>query len=297
MKSTLAVVVFIILSFNFSVKSQAYDSLVIENAQWRVAYYSEDVPAEMFGWLLRGDTLLNGYQYKKVFKRHFQDYNSNVIDTQYLFGVMREDVENKLVYAIQFYESAGGCSTINSEFRLYDFSCQLEDTLLICFTDPFQYSFVHWVDTVFYFGKLRRIFTASYSVDFIEGIGHVAGLFEDPMMPVKKELNYFYSELIDYCVGSDEECFVYYVKVDESAINSDFVIYPNPCNGSFTIQPPDTINSIWHYSLYNFLGECIQKGDIFNKNGIIKLKNQGCYYLKLISDQNMTFTKKVICNF
>ena len=298
MKTTSSLIGFLLLVISFSVKSQQYDNLVIENAQWRVAYHYEYDPPEMFGWLLRGDTLMNGYQYKKVFKRHFQDYNSNVIDTQYLFGVVREDVENKLVYAIQFYESAGyGCDSINSEFRLYDFSCQLEDTLLICFTSDIQYVTISEVDTTFYFGKLRRTFSPSYSLLFIEGVGHLAGLFENPVINITKEPYYFYSELIDYCVGSDEECSVYYVKVYESAINSDFLIYPNPCNGSFTIQPPDHINSFWHYGLYNYLGECIKSGDIFTKNEVIKIRNQGCYYLKMISDQNKIFTKKVICNY
>lgn len=297
MKLTLSLVGFFILSLSISVKSQQYDSLVIENAQWRVAYYYESDPTEMFGWLLRGDTLINGYQYKKVFKRHFQDYNSNVIDTQYLFGVMRENVENKLVYAIQFYESSGGCDTINSEFRLYDFSCQLGDTLLICFTNPIQYSIVYSVDTTFYFGKLRRNFTASHTIDFIEGVGHLAGLFENPIMPVTKEINYYYSELIDYCVGSDEECSVYYVQVDDNSINSNFVIYPNPCRGSFTIQPHNSSRYVWHYSLYNYIGECIQSGDIFKENEVIKLRNQGYYYLKLISDRNILFTKKIICTY
>lgn len=287
---------FPLLIFWNSGNSQNYDSLVIENAQWRVAYYYDDIPDEMFGWLLRGDTVINGYQYKKVYKRHFQDFNSNVIDTQYLFGVMREDVENKLVYAIQFYESAGGCDTINSEFRLYDFSCQLGDPLLICFTNQFL-SIVYSVDTVFYFDKLRRTFISSYSVDYFEGIGHLAGLFENPMMPFTKEINYFYSELIDYCVGSDEECSVYYVKVDNNIINSNFEIYPNPCRGSVTILPPDSNKSIWHYSLYNILGECIQSGLICGNNKVIKIKNQGCYSLKLISDQNLTYTKIVICNY
>ena len=293
----LALLAFFILSLCISVKSQQYDSLVMENAQWKVAYYDDSEPIGMFGWLLRGDTLLNGYQYKKVFRRHFQDYYSNVIDTQYLFGVVREDVENKLVYAIQFSESAGyGCDTINSEFRLYDFSCQLGDTLLICFTNQFQ-SIVFVVDTTFYFGKLRRTFKSSYSIDFIEGVGHLAGLFENPMMPYKKEPYYLYSNLIDYCVGSDEECSVYYVQVDDNSINPNIVIYPNPCRDIFTIKPQDPINSIWHYELYNYLGECIKSGDIFTQNEVIKISNQGCYYLKLISDRNILFTKKLICTY
>ena len=32
-------------------------------------------------------------------------------------------------------------------------------------------------------------------------------------------------------------------------------------------------------------------------NEVIKIRNQGCYYLKMISDQNKIFTKKVICNY
>jgi hypothetical protein len=294
MKTTYSLIGFLMLVISFSVKSQQYDSLVIENAQWRVAFYFESDPPEMFGWLLRGDTVINGYHYKKVFKRHFQDFNSNVIDTQYLYGVMREDIENKLVYAIQFFESAGGCDTINSEFRLYDFSCQLGDTLFICFTDPIQYALVHNVDTVYHFGKLRRRFKASYCVDFFEGIGTAAGLFESPIMAFTRQIND--TELIDYCVGSDEECSVYYVQVNNNKINnSNFEIYPNPCRGSFTIQPPDSIKSVWHYCLYNFMGECLQSGLIRRNNEVIKIKNQGCYYLQLISDRNILFTKKIIC--
>lgn len=294
MKVILDIVVFFFLFLSISVKSQQYDSLVIEDAQWRVAYYYESDPPEMYGWLLRGDTIINGYQYKKVYKRHFQDYYSNIIDNQSLYGIIRENVENKLVYAIQFDQSAG-CDTINSEFLLFDFSCQLGDTILTCLTDQVQYAIVNTVDTTFYFGKLRRNFASIYTYHFIEGIGHLSGLFETPIIPVNKDINYYSSELIDYCVGTDEECSVLYVQIDDYSDNSSVIIYPNPCNGSFTIQTQKSSDTPWHYILYNFIGKDIQSGYFSSLNKVIKLDNQGCYYLKLICDENILFAYKIFC--
>jgi hypothetical protein len=113
---------------------QTYDSLVVENAQWQVIWDYDETPwvDEMSGWLLRGDTLVNGLQYKKLYHRVFEEPYSEIITTESLFGFLREDAENRKVYAYDIIPGWLGCDILNQEYLLFDFSLAVGDSTQMC---------------------------------------------------------------------------------------------------------------------------------------------------------------------
>ena len=213
---------------------QSYDSLVVENAQWQIQSYTNDPPAGADykdGWLLRGDTMINEIQYKKLFRRHFESVNSSDLVWHGLYGYLREDVVNKKVYALKS-DGFFGCNETNSEYLLFDFSYQVGDTSQMCMHNEwYQYPVV--LEEIYYeflFGEERRLYRFDFAYfDLIEGVGHRNGLLE-PIMGFES----YYLVLYDYCRGTDEECGVQ-TLVDENPGRKLFSIYPNPASDIFKI--------------------------------------------------------------
>ncbi len=215
MKTSRLILIILLGIFCLQTFPQSYDSLVVENAQWKVILDSDDPPwaDEMSGWLLRGDTIINNLKYKKLFSRTFEEPYSEIIISQNLYGFLREEVENKRVYAL---ESGGaGCDSSNAEYLLFDFSYEVGDTSQLCIHTEYLGPVVlseKYMD--FVYGKERNIFYFDgSSVALIEGIGHEHGLMESPIINISGGPDVY---LFDYCRGTDEECNVVYVKVDEN---------------------------------------------------------------------------------
>lgn len=219
--------------------SQGYDSLVVENSQWIVVYDEFETPwvDDMFGWVIRGDTIIDNVLYKKVFKREFEEVFSYIISNEYVFGVIREDIVNKKVYAIQF-ETIGynfiGCDTIGEEYLLLDYAYDIGDTSELCFYGGGQNLTVYDIFNSFSYGKERKMisFENGIAVNFIEGIGHEQGLFESPIVNLSGGTNTW---LHDWCRGSDEECGILYVNTGETVIDNYFTVFPNPADKFLSI--------------------------------------------------------------
>jgi len=220
---------------------QSYDSLVVENAQWQLIWDYDETPweDEMSGWLLRGDTLVNGLQYKKLYQRIFEEPYSEIITSESLFGFLREDVENRKVYAYDIIPGWLGCDILNQEYLLFDFSLAVGDTTQMCMlTEQIGGPVVLTeIQNYFVYGKERKAFSyGGYAVDFIEGIGHAQGLMESPVINVSSMDTWYLS---DYCRGTNEECGVVYVKVEENSLKNSFSIYPNPAGDYTRLHFPD----------------------------------------------------------
>jgi len=266
-----------------SIYAQNYDSLVVENAQWRVEYIDANTPwpDTMFGWLIRGDTIINNTFYKKVFRRKFADVYSNVVTEQILHGVIREDIENKSIYAIEMNSIA--CELVGSEFLLFDFSQDLGDSLYLCSISGMDPPILNDIYYSFLFGKDRKIFSYDPSPvqNFIEGIGSFAGLFENPMINVSSETGY---SLFDYCRGSDEQCGILFVSLNILSNIPPITIYPNPARGLFYVK--SLRNRIDQISIYSIYGQECQNTLTRFDDKLIKIETNynGLLLLRIVSD-------------
>ena len=276
---------------------QSYDSLVVENAQWQIQSYTNDPPAGADykdGWLLRGDTMINEIQYKKLFRRHFESVNSNDLAWQGLYGYLREDVVNKKVYAL---ESDGffGCNETNSEYLLFDFSYQVGDTSQMCMHNEWYQNPVV-LEEIYYeflFGEERRLYRFDFAwFDLIEGVGHKNGLLE-PIMGFES----YYLILYDYCRGTDEECGVQ-TLVDENPGRKLFSIYPNPASGNVIIHFNDKqdVRSCSRIILTDIYGRCVLADDNPCQDVNVDVSGfaEGVYFIGIINDENDYAAKKLI---
>lgn len=260
--------------------SQAYNPLVLENAQWIVIQEDDQFPwiDTKLGWLIRGDTLINEIEYKKLFRRTFEDPNPNVITSQWLYGFLREDTLNKIVYALEL-ESLG-CDFDDQEYILFDFSYEVGDTSQLCSQgEQGEACIVEDIYSDYLFGNDRKIFQFGCSVDFIEGIGHLQGLLESPIMYLSGGPSFY---LQDYCLGTDEECNVVYVKIDEKEHIPHYQVYPNPCRGYFFIQDISDLNEDVIFTVNDVIGKEVVSGEIpENSKFQINLKEPGLYFLQI----------------
>jgi len=290
----------LIFSFFFlASRAQSYDTLVVENAQWTVMFDDDFTPwiDGMSGWLLRGDTIIDSLHYKKLYQRVFEEPNSNIVISQDLFGCLREDVEGKKVYAIDFLPGWIGCDTLNNEYLLFDFSLPVGDTTTMCIltenlNDPVLTEIYR--DNVF--GKERNIHDFGMeSSDFIEGVGHFQGLMESPIFLVSRLV---FTELVDYCRGTDEECGVIYVGMGENSFENSFSIHPNPVSGNVNIHFIDKqdVRSCSKIILNDTFGRCVLAIDNPSQDLKIDVSDfaDGLYFIGVFSGKNYYDTKKLI---
>lgn len=279
--------------------SQAYDSLVVENAQWKVIWDYEDTPweDEMSGWLLRGDTAINGLEYKKLYGRSFEEPYSNLIISESLYGCLREEVENKKIYARDFQPGYPGCDSLNDEYLLFDFSLAVGDTTQMCMLTEL----IGWpvvlteIQNYYDFGKERKHFYYNAAADFIEGIGHYQGLMESPVINVSSQ-DYWY--LFDYCRGTDEECGMLYVKIEENSLKNSFLIYPNPASDKVRIHFNDEFYypASWKILLNDIYGICVLEIDNRTNDLIMDVSEfkPGMYFVIFTIDGVNKATHKLI---
>ena len=99
-------------------------------------------------------------------------------------------------------------------------------------------------------------------------------------------------------------CIIYTFRAGIASVNGIMLedavsIFPNPSNGSFTIQMDKGQLSINHYelSIYDLLGECIYQHIGTSSNLQIDLSEvkNGIYFLQLKTEQGVA-TKKLVIN-
>lgn len=225
----------VMMGFAGKGQNPSYDPMVVENAHWVVGLWSYEnpwwPPCQFFQYVLSGDSIINGNHYKKLYYRDLDDIHPEHILSEELFGLMREDTLSRKVYAITFNDNGFDCP-VNEEFQLYDFDLDIGDATTLCFV----WSGYSWIiyDIVYetLFGKERKIFYAN-TIDndyLIEGVGSNSGLMEWGYF-VKgngRESKGGWYELLNYCVGTDEECGYMWVGIEESEKPVKFKVSPNP---------------------------------------------------------------------
>lgn len=275
--------------------TQAYNPLVLENAQWKVIQDNDATPWIDFqgGWLIRGDTSIDGVAYKKLFERAFEEPYSNVITNQWLYGFLREDTLNKTVYIIESPPGSYGCDSADQEYLLFDFSYEVGDASRMCLHTEQIESYLIDTGLLYIYGYNRKIFQFSGgSSAFIEGIGHESGLLESPVISMSGGPYYYLEE---YCLGTDEECNVVYVKIDEMEQVSHYRIYPNPCRGYFYIKGMTDINENIHYSVNDVIGKEVVSGETpANSEFQITLDETGIFIVRLWKQGEVPLTYKVV---
>lgn len=240
--------------------STEYQPMAIEGAHW-ICFkaYFKPWGDEYYSWTIRGDTVVNGQDYKKVYRDDFFIDHSKEqlspfprVTKTALIALLRDHIPTRKVFGIflsqaNFYKCAA-----NDELLLFDFNLTKGDTLKSCLFSDYQdlrsslvidsVTYTHYDCAAAYpnqhEGKLRRTLNVDgywdsvireNNAEIMEGIGfkRYGPFFENwhgqdyPISPWIK-----IGGLICHCIGTDADC---NIVTSARAISSIPIrIFPNP---------------------------------------------------------------------
>jgi hypothetical protein len=266
-------------------QTPAYYPFPDSNAQWNIHMYHMGLPPfeENYSIIISGDTVINGLVYKKLTGANPVWYKCAI----------RQDTLNRKVFIIP--------PDAMTEELLYDFTMQVGDTVK-GYIENYnnQKDIVLTIDSVIVGNNSRKRWkiNSGYNIYFIEGVGSTYGLVEHSPGTVVDAPDFsitcFRQNGITIYPDTITNCgLITSVKPIEIQ-NDQLRIYPNPSNGSFTIEFDKSLN-IKEIRLTDLLGKIVfqQQTDNRTKMEITNLRNE-IYILTIIDKNNLLINKKII---
>lgn len=286
-----------------TLSAQDYIPLVQEQATW--IHYEWDgggtfEDLNLFGYRIEGDTMIDGTAYKKVYRLEFfvdqiwpfAPYRKS---GQALFGAIREDLDERKVYARIFEanEIEWRCTDPGAEKLWYDFSLEVGDTLPSCIS-YYDISQIDSIDTVFSFGENRRRWSIwdGYAYQ-VEGLGTHTGLFDPCFGCVFTGENSYTLE--HYCIGPESECdIIDATSTRELALPASAIsIAPNPASGLVRISLRGQEGGMEGISLYSPSGQLLREW-VGNQDIDVSGLPPGLYWVRVRTAKGAGFGKLLI---
>jgi hypothetical protein len=287
----------------FSVKSQTfvYHPFPESNATWNVNMsqamcFMLGFSSEDYSITISGDTIIKDLVYQKL-TSPFVQFSFSGGCTQINFpgyrGAIRQDVANKKVYYVPPSQI--------TEQLLYDFTMEVGDTVkgyLESFNHPLD--IVTEIDSVLVGDNYRKRWNINpcYEIYLIEGIGSTFGLLQ-PSPGCATDMDYYSLTCFNQNGQSlypdpSAECQLITSTNDIEPNSDDLLVFPNPSNGSFTVEFYRPID-ILEVRLTNMIGNIVFQTKISNKNKInIDNLPSGAYLLSIIKNESRTTFRKII---
>lgn len=253
-----------------------------------------------YTYFIKGDTLVNGTLYHKIYKNGYSHEHcnfGNTVNNWFYYdsvytGAYREDTLTKTVYFLFANNS--------SECLLYDFDLNVGDTI----KDACQISLwgtVSSIDSILIDSNYRKRINFSSFQSLIEGIGTTSGLIEPffsleigaTLLCFKQNNQILYPDTATTCdlITASGEI--------ENPVK-DLKIFPNPASAELNINFIIDKQSFVELHLFNSLGEKIK---VFTEGNIKQGENRinfsaedipkGIYFLRIKIDEN-EITKKIV---
>lgn len=296
-------------SFLFNGNTDAqYEPMAIEGAHWVIFELSDNDPNH-YAIVLKGDTVVNGIAYKKVYKHKLKStatipsellppYSYNETS---LIGGIRDDATQQKVYAIAFTDESWhfpDCDKFQEQL-LYDFSLIAGNTLNGCLHSVANYPpiVVDSLTTGFYWGKDRNILTTEMGA-VLEGFGTASGPFTS-LYDIPAPGNPF--QPVDYCIGDDLECGFNFVDNTRDLVKENqCFVFPNPSSASqqIKIECPSNMDFPIQVIVFNPLGQIAKGfsiGQIHDTFFAIELDGfQPGYYTLFLKSQKKAFAQLLV---
>ena len=289
--------------------AQQYIPFPTDSAQWSVrnCFYSSQA-CTSFQHKMKGDTLLNGLVYHKIYYSHDLAYNS---PSQTLHCFLREDTTKKV-----FVKYPVGAGIDTSEFMLYDFNLAIGDTTTIRLlypTDTLLKLVVTNVDSNLFLNGYRNYIGLQTGTGYVWGGGcdifswsvgigcNIGGLLynEFPLgacwSDYRPDLVCFW-ERGTYIFGGtfcDYETGINEIEANNTAM----LLYPNPANDEVNIIFNDTTAATALVEIHDLLGKLIERvslksGVPFNYNAASLPKS--VYMVSLYINGELVENKKLV---
>jgi hypothetical protein len=257
---------FTLLLVSFSLFSQPYQPVAVENAHWVMYAITPNNMVNNHAFVIRGDTIINAIAYKKIYYQELANQwpfePPYLLEEEHIWGVVRDDSLNRSVYVIAFEPYAYGYQCpVGEEQLLFDFSISPGDTTAHCL----WYEDYPWIlDSTFisykYGADRRTIYSEEYWVfgKIYEGIGSEAGLL-GTLFYGEQPSEYYFS-LVNYCIGSDEDCgmisFTHALPITASGLAA----FPNPIRETLYLKAMEPLPPGAELAVFDLYGRAVYRG-------------------------------------
>jgi hypothetical protein len=277
-------------------------TLISENKVWiQVVYKLPSFTAVTEYLKIKGDTLINKLNYKKVFQSF--DKNQKLWNK---YGYIRENWDQKVYYR---------SDTSKLEYLFYDFAVQLNDTIQLTTIKSYNNKsefrnitfIVNNIDSVLIDNDYRKKIQLSNSKYpdsknfyeyFIEGIGSLSGLLYwddvfsdydnyDLICFLENNIFKFHDEKFPTCYYKYPSTSINYLNEDNKLIET--ILFDNGALQIHTLR-----NSLGELRLFNANGELFLKQEINSPETQICLPQSGIFIYQFISEKNEVQTGKVM---
>jgi len=264
----------------------------------------------VYNYFTNGDTLIGGYQYKKVYKKGYSyaQYGAPGPPPQgnpclsppptyfYPAGLsffIRS--AGKKIYGrnVPLIFSFGGGDTL-----LYDFDLQVGDTLANTCINPSPSIFtVTAIDSISTLnGWIKRFKLNSGNYDLIEGMGYINGLIElmpPNVMSCGFNLQCYSQDNTSYYPSAGPSCMLLTAEKENFVQLHKPVVYPNPSNGIYKLYSTESVAKI---EVRNITGQLLQthllQSDIYDLD--LSKESGGVYILNFIDKDGGIRSVKLI---
>jgi hypothetical protein len=314
MKNLIRILVSLTIAFSGMLAvGQTYHPLPTESAYWTVYEFDEfQYVYDDKVYTVEGDTLINGFEYTKVFQ--LNDYPTIYDTLKILHCFMRQDIEAKKIWFIRHYLGE------DKEKLGYDLSVSVGDTVSLPAFDYGNIGDSIYVrfdcdETVILInGELKTrkqySFVSTYSnvsnvQQYIEGISNVLSTFPnkyfqfDPFhqtFTMCMHLNGAYTWPVNTTPIDSSQCGFNLINIDERNVDV-FNLYPNPAKNYLTIEIPDNMY-VSELCLFDILGNSIDCSPISAEENqyVLNISHlpSGVYVIKLRSDTFTYYNKLII---
>ncbi len=284
----------LLMLFSFQLIAQTYVPTVVDSATWLISSWGEWNPPEHYALRIEGDSLYSGVDYKKLYRYDLE--NDRTVMSRRFIGLMRDDVPTRKVYGVLLdgiylpYPFDGDTTCIwsnSSEILLYDFDLSVGDSLSDCHIKGLNFDGHIVTESVQeHFGLSRRTLD-SQGYTLIEGIGYAAGLLLEGSNAIAAGIGI---RMYDYCIGSLWDCSLR-TSTEELSEQSLATLYPNPTKDNILISTDQLLRQI---SIYDLQGRLLQSLSPRQKEIDLSSIDPGTYLIKLVSEDGLTQTQRII---
>jgi hypothetical protein len=311
---------FIILINSMFLNAQ-YHPLIDENKTWVFNTFLYDtrfgnVQEQYDFFYFKGDTLLDGIKYNKLYSKQFNYKEASYYSNSQLYGLpyiedrtikkpilqalLREDIISQQVFYREFEYNY---TYIYPERLWFDFKIKQDDEVI---NGEFNIPNikVNISDIELLNNEFRKQIYYNYTIEnrIIEGIGSIYG-FKTPHWdyPIGDGF-YWRTDLI--CVYNNKENL--YGKCDQpDYVNNsrfindkkfEFIIYPNPVKDKLIVDINSRTLQEINIEIYNANGKLIQKVVSYDSKIIIDIANisSGIYFVKISNSKEIIGNQKFI---
>lgn len=290
-----------VFMITFDVYGQ-YEPMAVEGAHW-VVFDKDDDGTYHHMLKLEGDSTINIDMYKKLYRQEILSDATSVQDflppyyligTQQLIGMIRDDVQEEIVYGIFFTTPFFECNTGEEEL-VHDYSLTVGSLLPGCLHEyqGIPITGIDSIKTELLWGKQREVQYVWPGYRFIEGIGGNAGPFSSSFITVPGVI----TEVVDYCIGTDAGCGLGPVGTNE-AFGAGQLVFPNPASEYLKIELGHECAGDIYMRLRDAAGKVVrQMAFDCGTNSTITVNTNdlsaGVYFLTIFSG-NCAFSHKIL---